>query len=106
MKTAKPAVAGLLTLVAGIVNLLVGSGAWRRAALAERVLVRLALHGFGFFAVVFGILAIIGGILALNRKAWGMGLTGSILSLFPPATILGIPAIILLAMSRDEFKTT
>ena|ERR1035437_6105386 len=105
MKTVKPIIAGILSIAAGAFNILVGLGAWRRAELAQRLLVRGALHGFGLLAVVLGIVAIIGGTFALRRKVWGMALTGTICALFPPATILGIPAIILLSLSKTEFTS-
>ena len=53
---------------------------------------------------ILGILAIIGGIYALQRKKWGLALTGSIAALFPVVGLLGIAAIILTLLSRDEFK--
>jgi len=45
---------------------------------------------------------LIGGVLSMRRKKWGWSLAGSIagtLSVLP----LGIPAIILIALSKDEF---
>jgi hypothetical protein len=54
------------------------------------------------FIFVAGVLSLLGGIYALQRKKWGLALAGSIVSVFGPI-ILGIPAIILTAMSKDEF---
>lgn len=53
--------------------------------------------------VVIGILAIVGGIYALRRKNWGLALAGSIAAFFP-SWLLGIAAIILTALSKDEFE--
>jgi hypothetical protein len=50
-----------------------------------------------------GILAIVGGIYALRRKIWGLALAGSIAAFFP-SWILGLTAIVLTALSKDEFK--
>ncbi len=52
--------------------------------------------------IVLGILAIVGGIYALQRKTWGLALTGAISGAFL-SWFLGIPAIILTALSRKEF---
>jgi hypothetical protein len=54
------------------------------------------------FAVV-GILAIVGGIYALQRKIWGLALAGSIAAFFP-SWILGIAAIVFIALSKNEFE--
>jgi hypothetical protein len=50
-----------------------------------------------------GILAIVGGIYALQRKIWGLALAGSIAAFFP-SWILGIAAIVLTALSKNEFE--
>lgn len=52
---------------------------------------------------MFGIVAVIGGVYSLRRRAWGLALTGSILYLFL-VWFLGIPALIFLAMGRNEFE--
>ena len=49
-----------------------------------------------------GILAIVGGIYALRRKVWGLALAGSIAAFFP-SWILGLTAIVLTALSKNEF---
>ena len=53
--------------------------------------------------IIVGILAIVGGIYALRRKNWGLALAGSIAAFFP-SWLLGIAAIILTALSKDEFE--
>jgi hypothetical protein len=50
-----------------------------------------------------GILAIVGGIYALQRKNWVMALIGAIAAALP-FSLLGIAALILTALSRDQFK--
>jgi len=54
------------------------------------------------FAIV-GVLAIVGGIYALRRKIWGLALAGSIAAFFP-SWILGLTAIVLTALSKNEFE--
>jgi hypothetical protein len=56
----------------------------------------------GFYTLV-GVLAIVGGVFALKKKHWGWALAGSIagtLVFFP----CGVPAIIFIAMGKQEFK--
>lgn len=53
---------------------------------------------------LLGILAIVGGIYALQRKKWGLALAGSIAAFFPPKWILGIAAIVLTVLSKEEFE--
>ena len=52
---------------------------------------------------LIGILAIVGGIYALRRKVWGLALAGSIAAFFP-SWILGLTAIVLTALSKNEFE--
>jgi hypothetical protein len=52
---------------------------------------------------VGSILAIVGGIYALQRKRWGLALTGSIAAIFS-SNLLGIPAVILITLSKNEFE--
>ena len=57
-------------------------------------------------AVVFAVkamLATVGGIFALQRRNWGMALVGAIAACVP-RSLLGIVALILTALSRDQFR--
>jgi zinc-ribbon domain len=58
---------------------------------------------FPITTVILGALAIIGGICALRRKHWGMALTGAIAVIWP-TTVVGIVAVVLNIMARDEFE--
>jgi hypothetical protein len=49
------------------------------------------------------VLAMVGGILALQRKSWGLALAGSIAAVLP-FSLVGMAALILTALSRDEFE--
>ena len=53
--------------------------------------------------VVIIVLSVIGGICSLQRKRWGLALTGAIFSILP-FSILGIAEIVLIVLSKDEFK--
>lgn len=57
----------------------------------------------GIIVLVFGIIALSGGINAIKRRRWGLGLAGSILSLFI-MPILGVLAIIFVSLGRKEFE--
>jgi len=52
-----------------------------------------------------GIIAIVGGISALRRKGFGLSLAGAICALPSPIlVILGILAVIFVALGKREFK--
>ena len=55
----------------------------------------------GLLAIMISIVAVAGGLCALKRRAWGLALAGSICSVF---CWLGIPAIIFIALSKQEFS--
>ena len=67
----------------------------------------LIIHGFFCTAMlVISIIPIVGGIFALRRKSWGWALAGAIcatLSISIIGIILGIIAIVFIAMSKKEF---
>ena len=116
-KTWKPQISGILSIIGGVIALF-GSLAMLIAILAVGITGNWARDwGFGWlpfniFSILWaigipmfvcGIVAITGGICALQRKAWGMALAGSIAAFFP-AWILGLGSVIFIATSRDEFE--
>ena len=99
-RTNLPKIAGILELVAGAMMTAVG----------VPLFVLLAHEGGQSFIDVGwlpfglsleGIIALVGGVFALKRKAWGVALAGAICSM---SFLLGIPALVFLAMSKNEFK--
>ncbi|MDD5083232.1 MAG: hypothetical protein PHU08_07675 [Dehalococcoidales bacterium] len=111
-KTWMPTTAGVLCIVAGVIDLFVGiaitalssfigalSGIWGARAIGT---------AFGIPIIILGIVAVIGGIYALQRRVWGLALAGAICALliFPvwPGSIAGLLAIIFVAVSKQEFK--
>jgi len=52
--------------------------------------------------IALGIVAIVGGISAIRRGSFGLSLAGAICAL--PSSILGILAVIFVAVSKKEFK--
>lgn len=99
-------IAGILDIAGGVIGLLVSLG-----LLVFISLISLdADFPFGlFFLPVFfvpaggGVLAIVGGIYALRRKNWGLAMAGAI-GAAVGVTILGVAALVLTALARDEFE--
>lgn len=103
-KTWKPTVAGILSIVAGSIDILVGIWAMARNEFVRRVMWHWRWEVLGVFALVLGIIAVVGGVFAIRRRIWGLALAGAICALFPPHVgVLGILAIIFISLSRDEF---
>lgn len=108
-KTWKPTTAGILSIIAGAIELLIGIGLMVALGLAASLYGAIPglpigiLPVFGVPLVIIGIVAIVGGIYALRRKIWGLTLAGSICALFCPGFILGILAIIFVVMGKNEF---
>ena len=48
-------------------------------------------------------LTLVGGIFTLQRKRWGLALTGAIVAILP-FSLLGMAALILIILSKDEFE--
>ena len=102
---------GLLTLFSGLLGLLgiasyaVGFGE-AGSGIAKGDMppfVPSIIFGMPIPAAVIALLAVAGGILALLRKRWRWSLAGSIAAALS-LIILGIPAVVLIALSRDEFS--
>ena len=106
--TWKPTTAGILTIVAGAFNLIAGItvAALGTACPWTGHMGMMGMTGWWFGAIgtpliVIGIVSIVGGSFALRRKIWGLALAGAICALC--VWILGIPAIIFIAMGKKEF---
>ena len=101
VNTWKPVTAGILSIIAGVVAFLIGLRVFRIHEFIGRA-ARWEL--WGVMAIILGAVAITGGIFALRRRIWGMALAGAICALFPPhVAVLGILAIIFVALSKGEF---
>ena len=111
--TWKPTTAGILSIVAGALNLIAGIIVISLGAAClspwTGYMGTMGMMGWWFGAIgipliVIGIVSIIGGSFALKRRLWGLALAGAICALFPPPVIvLGILSIIFLALSQKEF---
>jgi len=108
-KTKKPKIGGILTIISGTlaslgaVNYAIGFSDVSGLGKGDiPPFVPSIIFGVPILSIIIGVFALIGGVLSMRRKKWGWSLAGSIagtLSVLP----LGIPAIILIALSKDEF---
>jgi len=117
MKTWRPTVAGILSIVAGAGGVVVWaliilgaftfliasgmSGGMNLPDLPAK-LIPVWLSLLAIPLMLLSILTIVGGVFALKRKIWGLALAGSIAALFC-STVLGVVAIIFTVLSKDEF---
>ena len=111
-KTWKPITAGIINIVAGViaaigfVALLIGGFVTSNPAVFRGnippVNVPAICFGLSVPSLIIGVLAILGGVYALQRKRWGLALTGSIVVIFS-SFILGVVATVFLAISKKEF---
>ncbi len=119
--TWKPFVAGILNIITGIINLFgmfvviglltaFGGGILSIVRIADMMPIWLSgmVHGvliiMAILLAVLSSLPLIGGIYAIQRKAWSLALTGSVVAILsiPP---LGIVSTVLVSLSRNEFTT-
>jgi hypothetical protein len=107
--TAMPLIAGILAIVSGALKLfgVLGLIAFSFFAIAPPTITRIGpvILFLGVFIplIILVVLAIIGGIFAIQRKRFGLALTGAIAALLP-FSLLGIASIILVAISKEEFE--
>ena len=104
----QPAKKRILSTIAGIIEIV--AGVLAVVPLVVMVVTMLVAEDLPSWYVVFPIvtailsgLAIIGGICALRRKCWAMAVAGSIAVIWP-TTVVGIAAVVLNVMARDEFE--
>ncbi len=107
-KTWMPTVAGILDIISGSVGIvwfciMLAGGMAMRFVPRMPMMVPPLLMGMAVPLIIVAILAIVGGVHALQRKNWGLALAASIAAFFP-SWLLGIPAIVLVSLSRDEFE--
>jgi len=108
-KTAIPIIGGTLAIAAGGLKLLAFLGLllYSFFAIAPqgnfRFNIGIISLLFGMILVILGILSIVGGLYALQRKHFGLAVTGAITA-FLPFSLMGLASIILLSLSRNEFE--
>ncbi|MFC1995402.1 hypothetical protein ACFLVM_00795 [Chloroflexota bacterium] len=112
-KTSQPTGVGILNIIAGALGILgaismfiafsiVSGGCGIPGMGAIPVFVPGIVLGTAIPLLLIGILALVGGIFAIQRKRWGWVLAGSIASIFI-VFLLGVPAVILTGISKNEF---
>jgi len=104
VRTGKPVVGGILGIIAGVINFSVGIVLIVDGAAVDQLSesVNWSEMGWGEVLVILGILAIIGSSLAIARRNFVISVIGGVCAL--PPLLLGIPALVLIARSRDEFE--
>jgi hypothetical protein len=103
-ETWKPTTAGILSIIAGAFQVVIGMGLAIAGGIAGVFTGIPWLGAAGGPLTVIGIVAIVGGAYALKRRIWGLALAGAICALFGPLGILGILAIIFVALGKGEFE--
>ena len=108
-KTAMPTAAGILLIIAGVLGLIDWGIVLAFGTLAAFIpFLGAIILICGIIGITFSVFALLGGIMAVQRKMWGLALTGSILGLFTvgfvgEASLLSLIALILIAVSHREF---
>jgi hypothetical protein len=112
-RTWKPTTGGILAIIAGAINLILGAAAVFGIGFLEDLSTTLNLSdtvaiSAGAPFMVLGIISIIGGILAIMRRAFPFALIGSIATLFGIVLLLpfimGVLSTIFVSLGHPEFK--
>jgi hypothetical protein len=113
-----PLTAGILSIFSGIVGIIATAfvitvSVAFGAEIAEEVMSSFGVWNAGIPLtviwmvaipmLVISLIAIIGGSFAINKKNWVLALTGAIFAVIP-TQVIGIIAIILIVISKKEFK--
>lgn len=98
-RTGKPVAGGILGLIAGVANFAAGIILIVDGATVESV--DWSEMGLGQALVILGILAIVGSCVAIARRNFILAIVGGVCAL--PSLLLGVPALILIALSHEEF---
>lgn len=117
-RTVLPTVGGILSIISGTLGLVTIALLLTFVSIFGTSIARDVLSSLGFWQTglpltIIGIIAIpllcvnivaiVGGIYAIQRRGWGVALAGAICSVFP-SQVLGILAVVFIAISRKEFE--
>ena len=105
--TAKPVIGGILGVISGLAPLIAGVVFMATGAVGRYPweAVEWGRVGGGIALFVLGTVAIVGSSFAIARKNFVLSIVGAVCSMFSPLWFLGIPALILIALSSREFHT-
>jgi hypothetical protein len=117
-ETFKPGLGGILILISGLLALTTGVYSIQdpelMAELYAEVKVNLSIEiieAFGYVQVIFGIVAIVGGLFAMwGARYWALAFAGGFLGFVASGgiflgTFVGLIGLILVAISRKEFRS-
>ncbi len=119
-RSGSPVAGGVLVIIAGILALvnaatfltytaadLEGTGVGLPSGVTWDEIAGI-LKGCGVIEIVLGIVAIVGGVFAIQRRHFGLAIAGSLMGMFgfglTFGALLGLIGLILIAISRKEFK--
>ena len=109
IKTAKPKIGAIFTIISGAFGILgiasysIGLGDVSGLGKGDMPpFIPSIIFGMPIPSLIIALLALTGGIFALQRKKWRWSLAGAIAAALS-FLLLGIPAIVLIALSKDEF---
>ncbi|MCU0852058.1 MAG: zinc ribbon domain-containing protein [Thermoplasmata archaeon] len=108
--TSAPLIGGILAILAGVLSL--GQGVIYSVASDIAYTMGYDAGGFlcmcGGLGILFGLASIVGGIFSIQRKNFGLAVIGAVLGMigfgFVIGFLLGLIAVILIAISRVEFR--
>jgi len=115
-QTWKPTTGGILCIIAGVINVLLGfvvvvvmagAGLLMGTELVELPAELAGMSWLGVLGVplvVMGIVSIVGGVYALKRRLWGFALAGAICSIMTGNLLYGTLATIFISVSKSEFN--
>lgn len=107
-KTARPVIAGVLSIIAGavcLVGVLVFSiiAGISTVVGGPFIIMPVLFFVIGLPVIALGLISIVGGIYATQRRRWGWALAGAITTLVI-SNVMGLIAVILVAIAREEFS--
>lgn len=116
-RTWRPVTGGVFSIIAGIWNIIVGSGIILGSFTLD-VVSPSFLWGAGTYSLVgnsagialciLGVISVVGGYMAVSRTSWMLGLIGSIAALVPSPVIapfvMGVASVVLVSLGRREFE--
>ncbi|MFO7996857.1 MAG: hypothetical protein R6U93_06965 [Dehalococcoidia bacterium] len=109
-RTWKPTVAGILTILAGVFQVIVGIAIVLMGLIGSAFIEIEAIEAIewlgliGLPLAILGIVSIVGGVFALKRRMWGLALTGAICAMMAGNPINGTLAIIFVSLGKGEFE--